>query len=112
MKTPKLIVLALLGIAMIAVSTGTGFAQADAAASPEVLSSAYSRAAYFFGLAIVGLGAAFGLSRAVSAALESIARQPEAAGDIGKNMLIGCALIEALAIYTLISPFIALIALK
>ena len=50
---------------------------------------------------------ALSLGKAVAAALESIARQPEAANDIRVSMIIGCALIEALTIYALISPFLA-----
>ena len=51
------------------------------------------------GLAIAAMGSAFGLGRAVSAAMEAMGRQPEAAGKIQLGMIIGCALIEALTIY-------------
>ena len=37
------------------------------------------------------------------AAMEGIARQPEAAGDIGRNLIITLALIEALVIYALLT---------
>jgi F-type H+-transporting ATPase subunit c len=58
------------------------------------------------GLAIAAFGSAFGLGRAVSAAMEAIGRQPEAAGKIQLGMIIGCALIEALTIYALVTVFI------
>jgi F-type H+-transporting ATPase subunit c len=58
-----------------------------------------------FGLA--ALGAGFGLGKAVGSALEAIGRQPEASGKIMTTMIIGAALIEALAIYGLIIFFIA-----
>ena len=63
--------------------------------------------AYPIGLGIAALGSALGLGRAVSAAMEAMGRQPEAAGRIQTGMIIGSAFIEALTIYALISPFIA-----
>lgn len=44
-------------------------------------------------------GAGLGIGIAVSKAMEGIARQPEAEGKITKNLLLGCALAEAAAIY-------------
>jgi F-type H+-transporting ATPase subunit c len=58
------------------------------------------------GLGIAAFGSAFGLGRAVSAAMEAMGRQPEAAGKIQLGMIIGCALIEALTIYALVTVFI------
>jgi len=57
------------------------------------------------GLAIVGLGSAIALGRAVSAAMDATARQPEASMKILINMIAGCALIEALTIYALVLSF-------
>ena len=52
------------------------------------------------GIAVLtGLGAGLGLGIATSKAAEAIARQPEAAGDINKTLLLGSALAEATAIY-------------
>lgn len=62
---------------------------------------------YPVGLGLAAIGAGLGLGRAVGSAMEAIGRQPEAAGKIQINMILGCAFIEALAIYALISPFIA-----
>ena len=63
--------------------------------------------AYPLGLGLAALGSAFGLGRAVGAAMEAMGRQPEAASKIQTAMFIGAAFIEALTIYALISPFIA-----
>jgi len=63
--------------------------------------------AYPLGLGLAALGAGLGLGRAVGSAMEAMGRQPEAAGKIQTGMIIGSAFIEALAIYALISPFIA-----
>ncbi len=57
------------------------------------------------GLPIAVIGAALGQGRAAAAALESIARQPEAAGKIQTAMIIGLALIESLVIYSLLMFF-------
>ena len=44
-------------------------------------------------------GAGAGIGIATAKATESIARQPEAKGDIRTSLLLGCALAEATAIY-------------
>ncbi|MFA0761440.1 MAG: hypothetical protein HZLCBSQH_001548, partial [Candidatus Fervidibacterota bacterium] len=67
--------------------------------------------AYLAALAIaVGLGlplavmfASHAQARAAAAAVESIARQPEAAGDIRFSLILGLALIESLVIYVLVA---------
>ncbi|MGH7197937.1 MAG: ATP synthase F0 subunit C [Candidatus Omnitrophota bacterium] len=57
-------------------------------------------------LGLAAFGSALGLGRAVAGAMEATARQPEASGKILVNMMAGCALIEALTIYTLIVVFV------
>jgi F-type H+-transporting ATPase subunit c len=69
---------------------------------------------YLFGLVLTtGFALAFaafagGLSqgRAVAAALEGIARQPEAGGRLRTVMIIGLAFIESLTIYVLVIALI------
>jgi len=63
--------------------------------------------AYPIGLGIAALGAGIGIGRAVAGAMEAMGRQPEAIGKIQIAMIIGAAFIEALAIYALVSPFVA-----
>ena len=48
---------------------------------------------------IFGLGAGIGIGLATSKAVDAIARQPEAESKISKNLILGCALAEATAIY-------------
>ncbi len=60
------------------------------------------------GAAIAVVGAAFGISRIGSSALESIARQPEAAGDIRSSMILSAALIEGVAMFALVVCFLVL----
>ncbi|MCE5230953.1 ATP synthase F0 subunit C [bacterium] len=61
---------------------------------------------YPLGLGLAVIGSGLGLGRAVGSAMEAMGRQPEAAAKIQTAMIIGCAFIEALSIYALISAFI------
>jgi F-type H+-transporting ATPase subunit c len=51
------------------------------------------------GAGLVTLGAAFGIGKLASAAMDGIARQPEAAGNIRTGMIIAAALIEGVALF-------------
>ena len=51
------------------------------------------------GAGISVLGAGFGIGKIGSSAMEAIARQPEAAGDIRSNMIVIAALIEGVAFF-------------
>jgi F-type H+-transporting ATPase subunit c len=57
-------------------------------------------------VALAAIGSAFGLGKAVAAAMEAMGRQPEAAPQIQLAMVIGAAFIEALTIYALLTVFI------
>ena len=57
------------------------------------------------GAGIAVLGAGIGIGNIGGKAMESIARQPEAVGDIRANMLIMAALIEGAAIIAIILSF-------
>ena len=57
-----------------------------------------------FGLTILGAGK--GIGNIGGHAVESIARQPEAGGPIGTNMIIAAALVEGLAIISMILLFV------
>jgi F-type H+-transporting ATPase subunit c len=58
------------------------------------------------GLPLAAFGGALGQGKAAAAALEGIARQPEAAGRIQTAMIIALALIESLVIYALLAFFL------
>ena len=49
--------------------------------------------------ALTGIGAGVGIGIATGKAVDAIARQPEAESKISKNLILGCALAEATAIY-------------
>jgi F-type H+-transporting ATPase subunit c len=57
-------------------------------------------------IGLAAFGGALGQGRAAAAALEGIARNPGAKGDIFVPMLIGLALIESLVIYALLIAFL------
>ena len=61
-----------------------------------------------FAVPIAVIGGGLGQGKAAAAALEAIARQPEAAGKIQTAMIIGLALIESLVIYAFVIALILL----
>lgn len=61
-------------------------------------------------IAIGSIGPALAEGRAVATALDSIARQPEAAGTISRTLFVGLAMIETTAIYCLVIALILLFA--
>lgn len=54
------------------------------------------------------LGPAIGEGNAVGKALEGMARQPEAAGLLRTNMILGCAITESTGIYSLVISLLLL----
>ena len=58
------------------------------------------------GIGIAAFGGSLGQGRAAAAALEGIARNPNASGKIFVPMILGLALIESLVIYALIITFL------
>ena len=54
------------------------------------------------GAGIAVVGASLGIGRIGGAAMEAIARQPEAAGDVRTNMLVSAALIEGVAFFAVV----------
>ena len=54
-----------------------------------------------FGAGLVVIGAALGIGKLAAAALESMARQPEVAGNIQVAMIIAAALIEGFTFFAL-----------
>jgi len=52
------------------------------------------------GLAVIGAG--WGIGKIGGSAMEAIARQPEASGDIRMNMIIAAALIEGVALLAVV----------
>lgn len=62
-------------------------------------------------MGVGAIGPALGEGNAVGKALEGIARQPEAAGELRTNMILGCAVTETTGIYSLVIALLILFAL-
>ncbi len=60
------------------------------------------------GAGIAAIGAGLGIGNIGSSAMEAIARQPEASGDIRSNMIVIAALIEGVALFAVIVSALAL----
>ena len=96
-------VIVLLGTSSLAFAQG-----AEQAVKNQGLATNYGWIALAAGLAIgiAALGGGIGQGRAAAAALDGIAPNPGAAGQIRGPMILGLALIESLVIYALIIAFI------
>jgi len=68
----------------------------------------FSTVAAAFAVAIGMMLPAFAMGRAITQALDALARQPEAEKSIMRTLFIGLAMIESLAIYILVIVLIIL----
>jgi F-type H+-transporting ATPase subunit c len=89
------------GLAIAALLLGATSVMAQDAATPLISFSAS------FGAGLVTIGAAYGIGKLASSALESMARQPEVAGSIQTAMIIAAALIEGFTFFALFICFSA-----
>ncbi len=62
------------------------------------------------GVSFGAIGPALAEGRAVAAAMDAIARQPEAAGTLSRTLFVGLAMIETTAIYCLVVSLLVLFA--
>ncbi len=65
------------------------------------------------GIALLcGFGAGIGIGIATGKAVDAIARQPEASGQIRTTLILGCALAEATAVYGLVASILIIFMLR
>lgn len=64
--------------------------------------SPFAKLGAAIGASIAAIGAGMGIGQIGRAAVESIARQPEAGGDIRSNMIVAAALIEGVAFFAIV----------
>ncbi len=79
--------------------------QATDMVNAEAIAATYAgiaKAGAAFGAALVAIGAGMGIGRIGASAMEAIARQPEASGDIRSSMIVSAALIEGVAFFAVI----------
>ena len=62
-------------------------------------------------MGIGAIGPGVGEGNAVAHALDGMARQPEASGNLRNTMILGCAIAETTGIYSLLIAFLILFAL-
>jgi F-type H+-transporting ATPase subunit c len=107
----KFVKSAVLAVAMLLLAQGAVFAQGGGAAgsSTDQARIAYAGSAKSafsdtraIGVGLIIIGAAMGIGGLARAAVESMARQPETAGNIQTAMIIAAALIEGVTFFALI----------
>ena len=109
----KITAIMLLVIGLMLVASAAFAAETAAAAAPDASKFAFFgtvAAASAIGIGIAALGTGIGMGLGIGRAVEGIARNPEASGKIMTTMIVGLALIESLAIYTLVVVLILLYA--
>lgn len=62
------------------------------------------------GAGLAAVGAGIGIGRIGGSALEAMARQPEASGDLRANMIVAAALVEGAALFAVIVCLLVAIA--
>ena len=95
----NLLKLALMVVALLLLSAAPVLAQAPGNNTYALSGSGFGAG---FGAALTIVGAGYGFGRIGSAALESMARQPEVAGRVQTAMLIIAALLEGATFFSLI----------
>jgi F-type H+-transporting ATPase subunit c len=81
-------------------------------AAPEAAAAAglgLAKAGGAIGAGIAAIAAGIGVGNIGKSALESIARQPEAANDIRANMILAAALVEGVALFGVIAGLLAVV---
>lgn len=110
MKKFTAIMLVVLGVMLIATAAIASEGQAASADAAKMSFFATVALASAIGIGIAALGTGIGMGLGIGKAVEGIARNPEASGKIMTTMIVGLALIESLAIYTLVVVLILLYA--
>ena len=86
--------------------------QASEVMTPETAAagaSGLAKAGGAIGAGIAALGAGVGIGQIGKGAVESIARQPEASGDIRANMILTAAFVEGVALFGVIAGLLAIV---
>lgn len=74
----------------------------------EVVDPVLDNAGGAIGAGLAAIGAGIGIGQIGRGAVESIARQPEAANDIRANMILTAAFIEGVALFAVIAGILAM----
>ncbi|HXS36486.1 MAG TPA: ATP synthase F0 subunit C [Flavipsychrobacter sp.] len=74
-----------------------------------MLAGDVAKAGGAIGAGVAALGAGVGIGQIGKGAVEAIARQPEAMGDIRANMILAAALVEGVALFGVIAGLLAIV---
>lgn len=98
--------IAFLAMVALLIVVAPAFAEeAAAAAAASAASAGMIALGAGLGMGIAAAGAAYGQGKATAAAMESIGRNPSSADKIFVPLILGLALMEALALYMLVIAF-------
>ena len=88
--------------AVVVMIADPAFAQSEEMLDAQISAAGAGNWGKGIGLGLVILGAGLGIGRIGGSAVEAIARQPEAKGDIQTNMILSAALIEGATVIALV----------
>ena len=101
-------ILCLMALTVIAfVIAGPAMAQSEEMLKATVDAAGKGNWGKGLGLGLIIVGAGLGIGRIGGSAVEAIARQPEAKGDIQTNMILSAALIEGATVIALVFVLIS-----
>jgi len=107
-KLSKLaLMLTVLGLAFL--FTPAAFAAEGAAEAGAASGNALANLGGAIGAGLAVIGAGIGIGRVGGSAVESMARQPEVAGQINTAMIVTAAMIEGAALFAVLGGFLAAI---
>ena len=70
--------------------------------------AAFGKIGVGIGSGLAAIGAGIGIGNIGKGAVESVARQPEASGDIRTNMILTAAFVEGVALFAVVVCFVCL----
>jgi F-type H+-transporting ATPase subunit c len=107
-KTSQLaLALTVVGLALFL--SPAAFAAEGGGAAPAASGNALANLGGAIGAGLAVIGAGLGIGRVGGSAVESMARQPEVAGQINTAMIITAAMIEGAALFAVLGGFLAAI---
>jgi F-type H+-transporting ATPase subunit c len=115
MKMSKMIAMGTVAAGAVALFAGSALGAPEAGeAAAEGASTAASTGflgmGFGIGMGLAVIGAGLGIGRIGGSAVESIARQPEAAGQITTGMLLTAAFVEGAALFAVVVALLAVLA--
>ncbi len=116
-RTVWAFLMSFIGVVILAGNAMAAGGEGSAEGGSSILFFTVVAASCAFAMSIASAGCGLAQGRAIANAMDSIARQPTSFKDIQMLLIIGLALIESLALYTMVialiliyaSPFTALV---